>query len=188
MSKRSQAAWRLSLDLAGRFGLRPGAVEVRWDQTRFPGGYRWGWLVSWADGPTVEQMRAAVQELAGDALTSEVERGLAYHRGITPLAWAVQLIAVTQGGEGVADVDDPVRWQARLEATPFPERAADPEQQRLAALLVDAAAPHNERHFGRVLAQYGLAGLAAYGKPDPAIVVPLARGRRRRRAPPGRRS
>lgn len=57
--RRSRAAWRLSLDLAERFALRPGAVEVRWDKTYFPGGYRWGWLVSCADGPTVEQMRAA---------------------------------------------------------------------------------------------------------------------------------
>jgi hypothetical protein len=59
MSARSGAAWRLSLDLAERFGLRPGTVDVRWDKTYFPGGYRWGWLVTWADGPTVEQMRSA---------------------------------------------------------------------------------------------------------------------------------
>src|SRR5512133_183596 len=139
MSARSRAAWRLSLDLARRFGLRPGAIEVRWDQTYFPGGYRWGWLVNWADGPTVEHLHAAVQELVGDALTGEVDRGLAYHRGITPLAWAIQLVAAAQAGESLGDLESPWwrdRWDARLAATPSPECAANPEQERLARLLV----------------------------------------------------
>jgi hypothetical protein len=38
MSERSRAAWRLSLDLAERFGLRPGVVEVRRGKTHFPDG------------------------------------------------------------------------------------------------------------------------------------------------------
>lgn len=181
MSERSRAAWRLSLDLAERFGLRPGAVKVRWDKTSFPGGYRWGWLVSWADGPTVEQMRSAVQDLAGDPLTAELDRGLAYERGITPLAFAMQLIAATQAGEEVGAVDDPVRWERRLAGVAFPERPIDPEQEHLARLLVATAGPNRERHFARVLAAQGLAGLAATGHPDPAVVIPLEQERDRRR-------
>jgi hypothetical protein len=181
MSARSRAAWRLSLDLAERYGLRPGAIEVRWDKTYFPGGYRWGWLVSWADGPTVEQMQAAVKELADDPLTAELDRGLAYHRGITPLAFAVQLIAATQDGEDVGVVDDPLRWEQRLETVAFPERSTDPEQERLARLLVATAGPSGERHFAQVLATQGLAGLAASAHPDPAVVISLEQERDRRR-------
>jgi hypothetical protein len=40
MFERSRAVWQLSLDLAGRFGPRLGAVEVGWDQSRCRGGYR----------------------------------------------------------------------------------------------------------------------------------------------------
>jgi hypothetical protein len=181
MSARSRAAWRLGLDLAERFGLRPGAVEVRWDNTYFPGGYRWGWVVSWADGPTVEQMRSAAKELAADPLTPELERGLAYQRGITPLAFAMQLIAATQAGEDVGVVDDPLRWEQRLETVAFPERPTDPEQERLARLLVAAAGPGEERHYGRVLALQGLAGLAATAHPDPTVVISLEQERDRRR-------
>jgi hypothetical protein len=181
MSARSRATWRLSLGLAERFGLRPGAVEVRWDNTYFPGGYRWGWVVSWADGPTVEQMRAAAHELAGDPLIPELDRGLAYQRGITPLAFAMQLIAATQAGEDVGVVDDPMRWEQRLEAVAFPERPIHPGQEHLARLLVATAGPSGERHFARVLATQGLAGLAAGVHPDPAVVISLEQERDRRR-------
>jgi hypothetical protein len=135
MSARSRADWRLSLDLTARFGLRPGAVEVRWDKTYFPGGYRWGWLVSWADGPTVPQMTAAVQELAGDQLAAELERGLAYERGITPLAFAMQLVAATRAGEDVAAVDDPLRFEQRLETVGSPN--APPTQNKNALRPAD---------------------------------------------------
>jgi hypothetical protein len=189
MSARSRAAWRLSLDLARRFGLRPGAIELRWDNTYFPGGYRWGWVVDWADGPIVDQLRAAVGELVGEALAGEVQRGLAYHRGITPLAWAIQLVAAAQAGMPLGDVEGlwwREDWEARLAATPFPERAATPDQERLARLLVEVAGSHDERQLGRVLAEHGLGGLATLVERDPAVVVPLARARRRRPAPPGR--
>jgi hypothetical protein len=181
MSRRSPAAWRLSLDLAERFGLRPGAVEVRWDKTSFPDGYRWGWLVSWADGPTVEQMRAAAQELAGEALTAELDRGLAYERAITPLAFAMQLVAATQAGQDVGVVDDPLRWERRLETMAFPERPTDPQQDRLARLLVAAAGTGGERVMSRVLALQGFEGPAAGADPDPAAVVPIERVRQSRR-------
>jgi hypothetical protein len=178
MSARSQAAWRLGLPLAAHFGLRPGAVEVRWDKTYFPGGYRWGWVVNWADGPTVAQMAATAQELAGEPLAAELDRGLAYERGITPLAFAMQLVAATQAGEDVGAVDDPSRWEQRLETMAFPERPTDPQQERLARLLVAAVGKGGgERDMGRVLALQGLGGLAAGADPDPAVVVPIERAR-----------
>ena len=175
MSKRSRAVWRLSLDLAERFGLRSGAVEVRWDKISFSGGYRRGWLVSWADGPTVEQMRAAAQELAGEALAAERDRGLAYERAISPLAFAMQLIAVTEAGEEVDALDDPVRWEQRLAAVAFPERPTDAGQERLARLLVATTGLSGEPHFARALASHG-----------PAVVISLERERSRRgRGGPG---
>jgi hypothetical protein len=180
MSGRSHATWRLSLDLAEHFGLRPGAIEIRWDnKTSSRGGDRRSWLVSWADGPTVEQMRAAVQKLAGDVLPAELDRGLAFERAITPLAFAMQLIAATQAGEEVGVVDDPVRWEQRLAATEFPERPTDAEQDRLARLLV-ATGSSRERQVGRVLAAQGLTGLAASASLDSAVVISIRRARDRR--------
>jgi hypothetical protein len=126
-------------------------------------------------------MLSAVRDLAGDALTAELDKGLAYERAITLLAFAVQLIAVTQAREKVGVIDDPTRREQRLETIAFPERPNEAEQERLAGLLMDAAGPSRERYFARVLATQGLAGLDASAHPHPAVVISLEQERDRRR-------
>jgi hypothetical protein len=140
MSKRSREAVTLARHLWTYWDLAAGAVEVRWTDGWFLGGYRQGWEVAWDDGPTVERMRQAAQVFAGPAI-GELVRGdlLRYQRSLTLTAWAVSLVRHVRDGNPVPRLDDPrieQAWRETLQRTEFPERARMPEEQALARVLL----------------------------------------------------
>jgi hypothetical protein len=141
MSKRNREALALAETLWSYWNLAVGAVEVRWTAGWFRGGYRWGWEIAWDDGPTVEQMRQAAQQVPAGPAIGELVRGdlVRYARSLTLTAWSVRLVRHVREGGQVPDLADPraeEAWREALERTEFPERARTPEEQALAGVLL----------------------------------------------------
>src|SRR6266545_2017634 len=94
MSRRSQEAFALAKSLWIYWDLPSGAVEVRWTDGWFRGGYRQGWEIAWDDGPTVHLMRQAALEAPTGPAIGELVRGdqVRYQRSLMLTAWAVSLV------------------------------------------------------------------------------------------------
>ena len=201
MSRRSREAFALAKTLWTYWDLERGAVEVRWTDGWFRGGYRRDWEIAWDDGPTVARMRQAAREIpAGLAIGELVSGGLVrYERSLTLTAWAVSLVHhVRDGGQipqlAVARVEE--AWRATLQRTEFLERARSIEEQVLAGVLLRrglhdyrqglAAAErawHEERRtmpatplpevlMSRALATFGLDALAALEHAGNVVELP----------------
>ena len=144
MSKRSREARALAKALWTSWDLRAGAVEVRWTDGWFRGGYRQGWEIAWDDGPTVERMHLAARQVPagpaiGELLHSDLVR---YERSLTLTAWAVSLVRhVRDSGQvpQLADLRAEEAWRETLECTEFPQRARTSEEQALAGVLLRRA-------------------------------------------------
>src|SRR6266540_768825 len=144
MSRRSQEARMLAKTLWTYWDLERGAVEVRWTDGWFRGGYRRGWEIAWDDGPTVHRMRQAAHQVpAGPAIGELVHADLVrYQRSLTPVAWSASLVrAVRDGGQvpHFANLRVEEAWRETLQRTEFPERAHTPREQALAGVLVRRA-------------------------------------------------
>ncbi len=190
MSRRSREALALAKTLWTYWGLGPGAVETRWTESWFRGGYRQGWEIAWDDGPTVQRMRQAALEVPSGPAIGELARGdlVGYERSLTLTAWAMSLVRhVRDGGQvpELADIRVAEAWREALACTDFPERARTVEEQALAEVLVRRALrdyrhgvaaaerawqqdhrtlrapPPPEALLGRALATFGLEALAA---------------------------
>src|SRR6266540_2451157 len=141
MSRRSREAVALAKGLWIYWDLAAGAVEVRWTDGWFRGGYRRGWEIAWDDGPTVHRMRQAAHQVPAGPAIGELVHGdlVRYERSLTLTAWAVSLVRqVRDGGQvpQLADLREEEAWRAALEHTEFPERARTVEEQALAGVLL----------------------------------------------------
>jgi hypothetical protein len=144
MSKRSREALALAKSLWTYWELGAGAVEVRWTDGWFRGGYRQGWEIAWDNGPTVKRMRQAAREVPAGPAIGELVRGdlVGYQRSLSLTAWAVSLVRhVRDGGQAprLADLRGEEAWRETLERTEFPERARSVEEQALAGVLLRRA-------------------------------------------------
>ncbi len=200
-SRRSREAFALAKALWTYWDLRPGAVEVRWTDDWFRGGYRQGWEIAWDDGPTVARMRQAARDVPTGPAIGELVRGdlVRYQRLLTLTAWAVSLVHhVRDGGQVPQLVDLRVEeaWRETLECMEFPERARTAEEQALAGVLVRRglrdyrqgvaaaertwfeerrtvpAPPLPEVLMGRALATFGLDALVALEQATNVIELP----------------
>jgi hypothetical protein len=141
MSRRSREAFALAKNLSTSWDLGPGAVQLRWTDGWFRGGYRQGWEIAWDDGPTAQRMRQAAREVpAGPAIGELVRTDLVrYERSLSLMAWTASLVRhVRDGGQApeLADIRMVEAWREALEQTDFPERARTAEEQALAWMLV----------------------------------------------------
>jgi hypothetical protein len=190
MSRRSREAFALAKALWTYWDLAAGAVEVRWTDGWFRGGYRQGWEVAWDDGPTVHRMRQAAYEVPVGPAIGELVRGdlVRYQRSLSLTAWAVSLVRHVRDGGHMPELANPrveEAWRETLERTEFPERARRVEEQALAGVLLRRAVrdyrqglaaaerawrqerrtllapPPPEVLMGRALATFGLDALAA---------------------------
>src|SRR6266508_1281789 len=100
MSRRSQEARMLAKHLWTYWDLERGAVEVRWTDGWFRGGYRRDWEIAWDDGPTMQRMRQAACEIPTGPAIGELVRGdlVRYERSLTLTAWAVSLVRHARDG------------------------------------------------------------------------------------------
>ena len=200
-SRRSREAFALAKALWTYWDLRPGAVEVRWTDDWFRGGYRQGWEIAWDDGPTVARMRQAAREVPTGPAIGELVRAdlVRYQRSLTLTAWAVSLVRYVRDGGQVpqlANLGVEEAWRETLERTEFPERARSVEEQALVGVLVRrglrdyreglAAAdrawferrrtvpgpPLPEVLMGRALATFGLDTLAALEQAGNVVELP----------------
>jgi hypothetical protein len=201
MSKRSREAFTLARHLCIYWGLRPGAIEVRWTDGWYRRStYRQGWEIAWDDGPTAERMRQAARVFAGPAI-GELVRGdlVRSQRSLTLTAWAVRLVHHVRDGCQVPDLADPraeETWTAALARTEFPERARSAEEQALADVLLRRglrdyrqaraaverawvqarrtlpAPPMLEVLMGRALATFGLQALVALEQAGNVVELP----------------
>ncbi len=202
MSRRSREAFAFAKALWTYWGLRPGAVEVRWTDGWFRGGvYRQSWEIAWDDGPTVQRMRQAAHQVPSGPAIGELVRAdqVRYERSLTLTAWAVSLVRHVRDGGQVPQLADPrveEAWRAALERTEFPERARTVEEQALAGVLLrrglrdyrQAAAtaerawqqdrrtvpgpPMPEVLMSRALATFGLDALAALEQAGNVVELP----------------
>jgi hypothetical protein len=126
----AQQARRLENLLEQRAAKR---LAVTWDQAPDRGG--WRWCVDWSDGPTVEQMRAWVQEIAADVAPLEIA-SLDFCRRYSLIAWSVQLVRYVAGGGALQD-----RYAARyliedaMQRTDAPDHPVDELEARRAKAL-----------------------------------------------------
>jgi hypothetical protein len=201
MSKRSREALALAKHLCTYWDLGPGAVEVRWTDGWFRGGFLQGWEIAWDDGPTVARMRQAAHQVpAGPAIGELVRTDLVrYERSLTPVAWAVSLVRHVRDGGHMPELTDmrvEEAWRETLERTEFPERARTSEEQALAGVLLRRglrdyrqglaaaerawqqerrtvpAPPMPEVLMGRALASFGLDALAALEHAGNVVELP----------------
>lgn len=166
MSSRSTQANRLGRELSDAMCVE---VEVRHQAAAI-------WLVEWADGPTVDQMRQQVtQVVAGPQYPALADRRLDYSRGTGSRAWAARAVAARRDGTlageiaaGVAyrrshpipkpawsDMTDEevivVQFVERLiEQTPYPDRASHPADGPLIEQL-RTQGDHTEHAMARIL-------------------------------------
>jgi hypothetical protein len=201
MSRRSREAFALAKALWTYWDLGPGAVEARWTDSWFRGGYRQGWEIAWDDGPTVERMRQAAHQVQAGATIGELVRGdlVRYERSLSLTAWAVSLVRHVRDGNRVpelADIRVAEAWRETMERTELPERARMPREQALAGVLLRRALrdyreglaaaerawqqdrrtvpapPLPEVLMGRALATFGLEELAALEQAGNVIELP----------------
>jgi hypothetical protein len=170
----SREARRLAKDLAARFGCPPGTFQFTWI------GPKQGWELDWQDGPSREQTRLAVAELAGPASPAFTkilaERKLRTSRTISQRAWALHLLGIAAAGRVVPDLDDTTtRWSTedQLEEVGFPERASTPAVETAAEELLSLAkavqpvtgqgqrVPLDERDLARLLRTWGFDAIAS---------------------------
>ena len=170
MSARSRAAGYLEALLEHE--ARAHRINVRWDNA----GQGWGWHVEWNDGPTVEQVKAWAHDLAGDVAPVDVE-GLHYFRGVSDMAWAVQLIRHVGGGGSLEDLAGTL-YAVRevIDVTGWPDAPADEQERQRAEALLRLAQPHREVRMAELLATHGLAILSEEGDLPPGVTR-LQRGR-----------
>jgi hypothetical protein len=171
----SREARQLANALAARFGCPHGTFEFTWI------GPKQGWELGWQDGPSREQTRAAVAELAGPALPAFTkilgERKLRMSRTISQRAWALHLLGIAAAGDVVPDLDDTtVRWttEDHLEGeVAFPERPSTPTVETAAEELLSLAkalqpvtgqgqrVPIDEDDLARLLRTWGFDAIAS---------------------------
>jgi hypothetical protein len=164
----SREARQLANELAARFGCPPGTFQFTWI------GPKQGWQLDWQDGPSREQTRLAVAELAGAAFPAFTkilaDRKLRTWRTISQRAWALHLLGIAADGGDVPDLDDTTtRWttEDHLEGVAFPERAATPAVDSAAEELLSLAkalqpvvgqgqrVPLDEQDLARLLRTWG---------------------------------
>jgi hypothetical protein len=202
MSRRSREAFAFAKALWTYWGLRPGAVEVRWTDGWFRGGvYRQGWEIAWDDGPTVQRMRQAAHQVPSGPAVGELVRAdqVRYERSLTLTAWAVSMVRhVRDGGQvpQLANLRVEEAWREALERTEFPERARTAREQALARVLLRRglrdyrqglaaaerawfeerrtlrAPPLPQVLMGRALATFGLDALVALEQAGNVIELP----------------
>jgi hypothetical protein len=202
MSRRSREAFALAKALWTYWDLAAGAVEVRWTDGWFRGGaYRSGWEIAWDDGPTVQRMRQAAQQVPAGPAIGELVRAdqVRYERSLTLTAWAASLVRHVREGGQVPELVDPrveQAWREELECSDFPEHARTAQEQALAGVLLRrglrdyrqavAAAerawqqdrgtvpgpPLPEVLMSRALATFGLDALAALEQAGNVVELP----------------
>jgi hypothetical protein len=171
----SREARQLAKELAGRFGCPHGTFQLTWI------GPKQGWELGWQDGPSREQTRDAMVELAGPAFPAFTkilaERKLRTSRTISQRAWALHLVGIAAAGGAVPDLDDTtVRWttEDHLEGkVAFPERPSTPTVESAAEELLSLAnalqpvtgqgqrVPLYEHDLARLLRRWGFDAIAS---------------------------
>ncbi|MFE2684469.1 hypothetical protein [Streptomyces mirabilis] len=152
---RSRQAARLAAHLSEVTGVR---VSLEYDN-----GPRWN--MSWADGPTCDQMHVHLAEaLAGHHFPDMRDRTLHLHRGTSSRAWAARAIASRREGTLGPAVAEGAAWRRAhpspyrlgisdltpenhallqhverlIESTPYPDRVSAPEDEPLIEQLLTA--------------------------------------------------
>jgi hypothetical protein len=151
-------------------------VEVTWDGSK-------RWMVSWQGGPTLANMRQLVERWVPTVAPSFAGLRLDWHRGRPARAYARALIAATRAGEPI----ELNMWELeeRLDATEYPELAADSEEGELVERLVRLAGDTWPHGMVRILAAYGLGALGAGEAPVGVSSIEQHRVTRAQRATGG---
>jgi hypothetical protein len=145
VSARSRQAAQLAYFLEQRAGLH--RVECVWMGAGTDRAYS-GWQLQWIDGPTPQEMRGLVAQLA-DQAPALGTADLRYSRGRTDLAEAAALLRYLDDHPDEAMDANTFTVDAAFTATSYPESSLDPWPQRARALL--SLSQHASLHTGDAL-------------------------------------
>ncbi|NEW33868.1 hypothetical protein GV791_15035 [Nocardia cyriacigeorgica] len=130
MTSKSRQAGQLAYQLSQRIG--GSRVDIAYHGPRRD--WYGGWHVEWADGPTLDEMRALIAEQR-HRFPVIASTDLRYNRGNTDLAEAVAVLLHLDQHPGERSYLDSTLAVVAFDRTSYPERAGEVWQQRGRALL-----------------------------------------------------